>query len=163
MTNFKELLGTLRTNGVEFVLVGGMAAIVHGSSRLTEDLDIVYRRTPENMDRLARALSPHQPYLRGAPPGLPFQWDAATIQRGLNFTLDTSLGQIDILGDITGGGSYDALAPHCLSLEVYGMPCLVINLERLIYVKRAAGRRKDMDAIAELELLRDQANEPHEQ
>jgi predicted nucleotidyltransferase len=163
MTNFKELLRVLTSHGVEYILVGGMAAIAHGASRLTEDLDIVYRRNLENIDRISRALAPHQPYLRGAPPGLPFRWDAATIQRGLNFTLDTSLGQIDLLGEITGGGAYEALLPHCHQIEVYGMPCRVIGLERLIYVKRAAGRRKDLDAVAELELLRDQMNKPAEQ
>ena len=77
--------------------------------------------------------------------------------------MDTSLGQVDVLGEITGGGSYEALLPHCHAIEVYGLPCLVIDLERLIYVKRAAGRRKDLDAIAELELLRDQANKPLDQ
>jgi predicted nucleotidyltransferase len=156
MTNFRELLCTLAAQGVEYVLVGGVAATVHGSARLTEDLDIVYRRTTENIDRVVRALSPHRPYLRGVPPGLPFVWDSQTVQRGLNFTLDTSLGQIDLLGEITGGGGYEALALHSCQLEVYGMHCLVIDLEHLIYVKRAAGRRKDLDALAELELLRDE-------
>ena len=73
--------------------------------------------------------------------------------------MDTALGQIDLLGEITGGGTYDELVPYCLHLEIYGMPCRVINLERLIYVSRAAGHRKDWDAIAELELLRDKASE----
>jgi hypothetical protein len=75
---------------VEFIVVGGVAARAHGSARLTNDLDVLYRRTPENMNRLVTALGPHAPYLRGAPPGLPFLWDADTLRRGLNFTLTTS-------------------------------------------------------------------------
>jgi hypothetical protein len=99
------------------------------------------------------ALAPHGPYLRGAPPGLPFQWDEATIRRGLNFTLTTDLGDLDLFGELTGGGSYDALAPHTVTLELFGMQCRCLDLEWLIRVKRAAGRPKDLEALAELEAL----------
>src|SRR5437879_10831324 len=109
MTDFKAVLRTLAEAGVEFIVVGGVAATIHGSSRLTRDVDVVYRRTASNIARLAATLTPYQPYLRGAPPGLPFRWDAATIERGLNFTLTTQLGSLDRLRQITGGGSYHAL------------------------------------------------------
>jgi hypothetical protein len=79
------------------------------------DLDVVYGRSPENVGRLVLALTPYHPYLRGAPPGLPFRWDAATVQRGLNFTLTTDIGDLDVLGEIVGGGSYEALLPFTLS------------------------------------------------
>lgn len=85
MTDFRALLEALAGVGVEFIVVGGAAAVAHGSARLTADLDIVYRRTPENLARLAAALAPHRPYLRGAPAGLPFRWDEETLRRGLNF------------------------------------------------------------------------------
>lgn len=156
MTDFKQLLGALVGARVEFIIIGGMAALVHGSVRLTEDIDIVYRRTLDNIQRLALALARHQPYLRGAPPGLPFRWDSQTIERGLNFTLHTALGEIDLFGEIPGGGKYEDLLPYCVDVEVFGKANHVIGLERLIHVKRAAGRRKDLDAIAELEVLRDQ-------
>ncbi|MBI2911997.1 MAG: hypothetical protein HYY05_07625 [Chloroflexi bacterium] len=74
MTDFPGLLRLLHDNGVEFIIIGGTAAIIHGSSRLTQDLDVVYRRDSENIARLVAALKGHNPYLRGAPPGLPFQW-----------------------------------------------------------------------------------------
>jgi hypothetical protein len=90
MTDFERLLAALVSGGVEFVVIGGMAATAHGSAHITVDLDIVYHRTSENIARLADALSPLQPYLRGAPPGLPFRFDADTINRGLNFTLVTA-------------------------------------------------------------------------
>jgi hypothetical protein len=156
MKDFRELIFALRDARVEYILVGGMAAIAHGSARLTQDLDIVYRRTDENIERLVAALAPLKPYLRGAPPGLPFQFDGRTIQRGLNFALNTSAGDIDLLGEITGGGAYDQLLPHCLNLQVYGTKVICIGLDQLIHVKRAAGRPKDFEAIAELETLRDE-------
>ena len=107
MTDFKALLRTLAEAEVEFILIGGVAATAHGSARLTADVDVVYRRSEENIERLAGALAPHQPYLRGAPRGLPFRWDAPTIRRGVNFTLTTALGDIDFLGEMVGGGTYE--------------------------------------------------------
>lgn len=141
---------------MEFVIVGGAAATAHGAARLTQDLDVVYRRTPENAERLARALAPYDPYLRGAPPGLPFRLDARTIRNGSNITLTTSIGDIDLLGEITGGGGYEALLPHTLELTVFGVTCRCLDLVKLIEVKRAAGRPKDFEAIAELETLLDE-------
>jgi predicted nucleotidyltransferase len=156
MTDFAGLLRVLNENRVEFILIGGVAAAVHGAIRTTRDLDVVYARTPENFSRLARALAPLNAYLRGAPPGLPFHWDAETIAHGLNFTLDTSLGQIDVVGEIVGGGSYDELEPHCLKVSAFGTEFLCLDLDTLIRVKRAAGRPKDFEAIAELDALREE-------
>src|SRR5581483_9516294 len=106
--------------------------IAHGSVRLTQDLDIVYDRTPINLDRLVAALAPHQPYLRGAPPGLQFIWDRQTLARGLNFTLVTSLGAIDLLGEIPGGGTYQDLRPGAVEMEVFGTRGLWLSLRQLI-------------------------------
>jgi len=153
MTDFPSIIPLLVNAKIEFVIIGGAAAIAHGSARLTEDLDIVYRRTGENIERLVQALAPYQPYLRGAPPGLPFKLDRATMQRGLNFTLTTSLGDIDLLGEIAGGGNYENLAPESIVLEIFGTECRCLNLEQLIHSKRAAGRPKDIESIAELESL----------
>lgn len=115
----------------------------------------MYRRTADNIGRLVLALMPYHPYLRGAPPGLPFRWDAATIQRGLNFTLTTDVGDLDVLGEITGGGTYEALLPSTVLIRAFDVDCRLLNLDRLIEVKRAAGRPKDFEAIAELETVRD--------
>ncbi len=158
MTDFRALLTLLVGMQVEFIIVGGAAATAHGSARLTQDLDVVYRRTQENILRLIRALAPRKPYLRGAPPGLPFNFDERTVQNGLNFTLVTDLGALDLLGEITGGGSYDDLLPYSISLRLYGVECLCLGLERLIRVKRAAGRPKDLEALAELEAILEEQN-----
>jgi len=156
VTDFRGLLTTLLEGGVEFVLVGGVAAAAHGSVRLTLDVDVVYARSGENLARIADALAPHAPYLRGAPPGLPFSLDVPTLLRGLNFTLTTDLGELDLLGEIAGGGGYEDLVPHTVRLEIFGHDCLCLDLPTLIRVKRAAGRPKDLEALSELEALLDE-------
>lgn len=153
MTDFEKIIVALSDAGVEFIIVGGLAAAAHGSARLTQDVDVVYSRQPDNVGRLVQSLKPFEPYLRGVPPGLPFEWSRATIERGLNFTLSTTLGDIDLLGEITGGGGYEDLLSHCVDLEFFGRPCKCLDLPTLIRVKRAAGRPRDLEAIAELEAL----------
>lgn len=160
MTDFQGLLGALSRARVEFVLVGGAAATAHGAARLTQDLDIVYARSRDNLKRLADALAAESPYLRGAPPGLPFRWDWETIERGLNFTLTTTLGDIDLLGEIAGGGTYEKLLPHCIRITVFGAEHNCLDLEHLIIAKRAAGRPKDFEAIAELEAILEERRRP---
>lgn len=153
MTDFNALLRLLTENNVEFIIVGGAAATAHGSARLTLDLDVVYRRSSENIARIVNALRPIKPYLRGAPAGLPFDWSVETMAKGLNFTLITSLGALDLLGEIVGGGAYEQLVPETIAVEIAGVNCLCLNLERLIKVKRAAGRPKDLETIAELQQI----------
>lgn len=155
MTDFRALLQALAQARVRFIIVGGAAATAHGSARLTQDLDVVYDRSPENLRRLAAALAPHEPYLRDAPPGLPFALDEQTLAMGLNFTLTTKLGDIDLLGEIVGGGRYSDLEGHTVELRLFGITCLCLDIETLIEVKRAAGRPKDLEVLAELAAIRD--------
>ena len=156
MTQLETLLMALHDAHVEFIIVGGVAARAHGSSRLTDDLDVSYARSPANLARLVTALAPFTPYLRGAPPGLPFDWSVATLSAGLNFTLSTTTGAIDLLGEITGGGGYDALLPQTITISAFGLELQLLDLPWLIRVKRAAGRPKDLEVIAELEALQEE-------
>ncbi|NUP89373.1 MAG: hypothetical protein HUU25_06075 [Candidatus Sumerlaeia bacterium] len=155
-TQFTRALQTLSRAGVDFILIGGVAGAAHGAPRTTLDLDAVYARNPENVDRLASALAPFHPYPRGAPPGLPFAFDSATIVRGLNFTLTTDLGALDLLGEVVGGGTYEELLPRTQLMEIHGVTCRCVDLPTLIHLKRAAGRPKDSEAVAELELILEQ-------
>jgi len=159
VTDFATLILLLVENDVEFIIVGGAAATAHGSARLTLDLDVVYSRDNLNLERIVRALAPSQPYLRGAPPGLPFEWSVETLKKGLNFTLITTLGALDLLGEIVGGGGYEELKPETIKIEVAGAECMCLSLERLIEVKRAAGRPKDLEAIAELEQILEESRQ----
>ena len=156
MTQFGHLLALLSKSGVEFILIGGVAAWAHGSSRATVDLDVVYERSEANLKRIADALASIHPYLRGAPPGLPFRLDLQTLKNGLNFTLTTDLGSLDLLGEIAGGGGYENLLPHSSVMTMLDASCRCLNLDKLIEVKRAAGRPKDFEAVAELEGMRNE-------
>ena len=161
MTDFDALLRALVEGGVEFIIIGGVAATAHGSAHVTVDLDVVYRRTAGNIDRLAAALAPLGPYPRGAPAGLPFAFDPDEIRRGLNFTLATRAGDLDLLGEATGGGTYDALLPRSLALRVFGLECRFVDLDMLVHLKRAAGRPRDLERIAELDALREEVARGH--
>jgi predicted nucleotidyltransferase len=154
MTALERQLRLLAEAGVEFIVIGGMAAAAHGSARATLDLDVVYARDAENIRKLAATLAPHKPYLRGAPPGLPFVFDEATIRHGLNFTLTTDIGDFDFLGEVVGGGTFAELLPHTVEIEAFGVRCRYVTLDMLVTLKRAAGRPKDLEAIAELELIK---------
>ena len=156
MTQFGHLLALLSKSGVEFILIGGVAAWAHGSSRATVDLEVVYERSEANLKRIADALASIHPYLRGAPPGLPFRLDLQTLKGGLNFTLTTDLGSLDLLGEIAGGGGYENLLPHSSVMTMLDASCRCLNLDKLIEVKRAAGRPKDFEAVAELEGMRNE-------
>jgi hypothetical protein len=162
MTDLGGLLGALADAGVEMIVVGGAAATAHGAARLTQDIDVVYERSPDNLQRLVSALGSHAPYPRGAPPGLPFVFDLQTLRNGGNFTLQTDLGAIDLLAEITGGGGYHDLHPSTLVLNAFGRTVRCLTLSKLIEVKRAAGRPKDFEAIAELEVLLEETTRSHD-
>ncbi len=123
------------------------------AARLTSDIDIVYDRSVDNIQRLVDALAPLNPYLRGAPPGLPFRFDSETVRRGLNFTLTTSAGPVDLLGELTGIGLYRAADDRSIDVELFGRTYRCLGLGALIDSKRAAGRIKDLEAVAELEQI----------
>jgi hypothetical protein len=151
---FREIYELLVGAKIEFLLVGGAAANLLGSPRFTLDVDIAYSRRDENIAKIVSAFGTIHPYLRGAPAGLPFQFDAQTIRNGLNFTLITDLGPIDLLGEVPGGGTYEQLLPFSEVKNVYGLALRCVTLEKLIELKRAAGRPRDQELIAELEIIR---------
>lgn len=151
MTDFEQLFHRLTDESVEFVVIGGLAVIAHGHVRATLDLDICYGRTPENLERLERALAPLRPRLRGAPAELPFFWDVQTLRNGLNFTLTTTAGDIDVLGEVTGLGGYGEIALRSETVDLYGAKVRIMSLADLIRSKAAAGRAKD---LVDLEALR---------
>lgn len=154
VTDFRGLIEALATEAVDFVIVGGVALVVQGAPRTTVDLDVCYARSPDNLERLARALASLSPTLRGAPPGLPFTLDVPTLRSGLNFTLDTRKGELDLLGEITGIGGFEEVVRHAVQLELYGQPVRVMSLDGLERAKRSAGRLKDLADLAYIAELR---------
>ena len=148
--DYETLIGALVARHVDFVVIGAVALVLHGSARVTRDLDICYSREPANLRALAAALKPFTPTLRGAPETLPFVLDAATLASGLNFTLTCSAGDIDLIGEVTGLGGFPVVDRLSETMEIYGATVRVLSLQGLERAKRAAGRLKDLADLAEI-------------
>jgi hypothetical protein len=150
---FEKAVQTLCDAGVEFVVIGGLSAALHGSAQVTYDLDICYSRAPANLRQLAAALAPFHPRPRGIPAELPFVWDEVTLRNSTVFTLQTDIGEIDLLAEVAGLGAFEDVKRHSIIVEAFDRRIPTLDLPGLIRAKRAAGRAKDMSALAELESL----------
>lgn len=148
------LLAALAHHGVRHLLIGGVAMRCHGSAHITDDVDLYYGRDAENLARLTDALTPLHPRLRGVAEALPFRWDARTLSAGLNFTLVTDVGNVDLLGEVPGADPFDTLWQRSATVDLFGIAVRVASLDDLIRMKRAAGRTKDQLHLIELEALR---------
>jgi hypothetical protein len=133
-----------------------VAITAHGSSYLTYDLDICYSRTKENLKRIVAALKPYYPRLRDMLEGLPFFWDETTLRNGTNFTFSTDLGDIDLLGEVKGVGTYEGALASSIVIPLYGLEIRFLSIDALIESKRAAARPKDLAILPELEALREE-------
>jgi hypothetical protein len=145
----RPLIAALDRHGVDFVVVGGVAGLAHGSSYPTYDLDVAYSRDPGNLRHLVAALTEIGVTLRAAPENLPFQLDAQTFADGANFHFDTEFGSFDILGDLAGIKSYESLRKHSKSERIGGVDIRIASLDDLIAMKRAANRVKDQLMVLE--------------
>jgi hypothetical protein len=111
-----KLLGRYR---VDCVIIGGAAATLYGSTLFTNDLDVCYSRTQDNLERLASALGSVHAKLRNAPPDLPFILDSETLRRGLNFAFATNVGSLDLLGEVLGVGYYQDVVSGITKVQVF--------------------------------------------
>ncbi len=163
MVEFEPAIKSLTAKEVDFVIIGGVAISVHSTGYVTRDLDFCYLRTTENLKRIVSAFAPFNPRLRGFPEDLPFVWDERTLQSGTNFTLKTTIGDIDLLGEVAGVGDYQAVKKESIIARLYDCDVRVLTLEGLIKAKRAAGRTKDLLVLPELEALREMLSETDEE
>ena len=126
-----------------------------GSARVTYDVDLCYRRTPDNLERLATALGTLKLTLRGAPPELRFRLDAQALALGQNYTFEVdSEHPVDFLGYLEPIGTYEDLLPHADNISIGGHPTRVIGLDDLIRIKRYLGRPKDKESLLQLEAIK---------
>ena len=139
---------------VEFLVIGGQAAVLLGSPLPTFDVDLCYRRAPKNLERLAIALRELHPTLRGAPPDLPFRLDAESLALGANFTFNTDQGSLDLLGWVEPIGTFEELFAHSEEVDLGDLKAHVIGLDDLITIKRHIRRPKDQAALFQLEALK---------
>lgn len=143
MISLFDLARRLSEKNIDFVIIGGVAIRSHGGNYVTEDLDICYSRARENLKKIAEVLAPLRPRPRGIDPSLPFVFDWSTLQQGTNFTFTTSLGDVDLLGEVKGLGQYDDLVQTSITVDLDGYPTKVLSIPSLIVAKQAAGRPKD--------------------
>ena len=153
-TTFDALLTRLAEHRVHFIVLGGVAAQLHGSAVATDDLDIVYERSVENLGRLAAALKSVKPTLRGAPGSIPFSADPRTLAHTSVLSLDTQLGPLDLRQRVAGIGEFASALAASSAIAVAGQSLRTLTLDALIASKRATGRSRDRDQVAALEQLR---------
>jgi hypothetical protein len=153
-SDLRKVAEVMTRHGVEFIVIGGQAETLMGSARVTYDVDLCYRRTKDNLSRLAAALKELKPTLRGAPRDLPLVLDAQALALGNNYTFETYLGKLDLLGWVEPLGDYEVLAKAVESYPVGEMKLNVIGLEDLIRVKEHIGRTKDSDSLCQLLAIR---------
>lgn len=154
MSGIEQLVKALADSETKFVVVGAYAAIMQGSTLRTDDLDICYERTLDNYTRIIRALAPFSPRIRGLPEKLNAPLDEHSLAQETNFTLITDLGNLDLLGELSGAGGYPQIAADAREVNLGTVTCRVASLDVLIRSKEAANRPKDRVTLPELRALR---------
>jgi hypothetical protein len=149
-----EILERLVSRGVDFVVIGGIAAVLHGSPRATFDLDVCFATDDTNLEALGEVLVGLDAGLKGVDDDVPFVPNAQTLRRVEVLTLDTAAGELDVLTRPSGAPRYDVLRRRAERFDLGGFSVLVASLEDLIGMKQAANRPKDRADVEELETIR---------
>ena len=155
MKELTDMLLLLAEHNVDFVVVGGYAAVAYGSSLVTQDIDICCDFSPENLLRLQSALGNYHPVHRMTSKRLPLVLTREGCKGLKNLYLDTDIGQLDCLGAVLGVGDFERVKQHSILIEMDGMECRLIGLEALIKAKKAMGRPRDLVAVQELEAIKE--------
>lgn len=160
ISKYLDTLRALADANVEFVVIGQVAAALHGSSIPTKDIDVCYRRSPDNVRRLVDALRKLNARLRvgrtsqteaDAPP---FQLDERAIQAGGNFTFETDFGPLDCLAWPAGVNGFEELRERAAEYDLDGVTVLAASIDDMLLMKRKAGRPRDVPKILELEEIK---------
>lgn len=149
-----QILKRLTDHGVEYVLVGGMAAVVHGSDVLTRDVDVCAPLDLPNLERIVAALRGLNPKFRFRPDRMPLYEDPARLVGFKNLNLVTDAGVIDILGELSGVGGFGDLNGKTVQARVGELTCRMLDLDTLILAKQTAGRQKDIEGVKHLEVMK---------
>ena len=153
--NDKALLSLLQEQKVEFVIIGGVCGVLHGASLVTLDLDICCRFTRENLRQIEAAVKNLHPRHRLTANKLSFELTDELCGSLKNIYLNTDLGVLDCLSEVSGIGNYEQVlqrsVPHALSYGEFR----ILNLDALITAKSAVGREKDLDAVRLLRAIKE--------
>ena len=153
MHGYERLLKLLLDNEVEFVLIGGFAAVVHGCTVLTQDVDVCVSFDEDNMHRLLAALKGHDPRFRQNKE--PIGKSAKVLSRMKNIYLVTDVGSLDLLGDVADIGDYGAVLDSSIAIDLFGRQCRVLDIDGLIRSKEGMGRAKDKEAVIQLSAIKE--------
>lgn len=153
MQDSAELLKQLLINKIEFVLVGGYAAVAYGVNTLTQDVDICFHFTPENITKLLQTLAPYQPVHRRLSDSLPITQSVEDLTKFKNLYLNTNLGRLDLLGIVGNLGNYEQIGDRTETIDLFGYPCKILDIPSLIQSKAYMGRPKDQQVIIELRAI----------
>ncbi len=154
MASTLDCLRILTDHDVEYVVVGGVAGVLHGSRIVTEDVDICAPLSIPNLTKLLAALGPHNPRFRMVPDKRPLPPDPSLLSSYRNLYLISDLGQIDILSEIAGVGGYEEVYARTITVNLEGFSCRVLDLDTLILAKEALNSPKDREAVTELKAIR---------
>jgi hypothetical protein len=159
MVKIETVIQSLSGSKVEYVIVGGVAINAHSSAYVTFDFDFCYARTTENLECIVKALAEFNPRPRNFPAELPFSFDISFLRNGTNFTFESEIGDIDMLGEVSGIGGFQEVLEHSEVFPLYGFDVRILSIKGLIKAKRAAGRTKDLLVLPELEALQEALSE----
>ncbi len=154
MSDLLGLLKRVSQAGIEFVIVGGYAGIVHGCSYVTQDIDICCVFAADSLLALQKALADLHPVHRMTPGRKPLELTSESAAQFTNLYLDTDLGRLDCLSTIEGLGDYDQVKQASEPIEVEGLRLNVLTLDALIQTKQALNRPRDREALHQLESIR---------
>ncbi len=155
MIDIEKAIVAMASNEVDFVVIGNVALSIHATAYITFDIDFAYSWSKGNLVKVAKALAPYEPRPRGFPKELPFIWDATTLSNASTFTLDTSIGDIDLLSEVKGLGDFGDVLASSERVELWGFSVNVLSIDGLIAAKSAAGREKDIPGLKHLEAIRE--------
>ncbi len=155
MIDIEQAIVAMASNDVEYAVIGGVALSIRATAYITFDIDFAYSRSRNNLAKIAKALAPFNPRPRGFPPELPFVWDVSTLSKGSVFTLDTTIGDIDLLSEVKGIGDFPDVVASSEKIDLWGFSVNILSIDGLIAVKRAAGREKDVPGLKHLEAIKE--------
>jgi hypothetical protein len=151
----KSLLTRLNQHGVEFVIIGGVCGIMHGSTLVTTDLDVCCRFTPINLRRLEAAVKDLNPVHRLTAKKLPFELTDELCRAIKNLSLQTDLGKLDCLGQVKGVGDYEQALNCSVVFSLSYGDFRILDLDTLIISKEAVGRERDLEAVRQLRAIKE--------
>ena len=155
MADLHGLLSRLIEHEVRFVIVGGFAAVAHGSTLVTQDIDICCDFSADNLLRIQKALADLHPVHRMTPQRLPLTLTETSCVGLKNLYLDTDCGQLDCIGEVTALGNFDECLRRSIEVEIGSHSCRLLSLSALIEAKEGMDRPRDREAALQLKAIRE--------